>query len=249
MNYHRFFTGIASALLLSISNFSVANQYCTNEVLNPKKYGKCGASLCRGIQRAGQDNDPISWKLAISSAERFLQQYPECRSFLNECIACATAGKGTPQIKTYQVNRSLWKNGGEPAANTLYYVPATAFLSKTNKVIEEVNERCKKKDPGVCVTREFAKTKLCPKVVNITNRLFKTMLREREPAFKHLIENNGEREAKVHLDEKSGRCYYGIRVEGTYKGSTINKWYWIWSDTYTPAKGNGTKFLLDTISW
>lgn len=249
MNLYRFLLSLSAGLLLGISSVSASSQYCTNEVLNPPKFGGCGASLCRAIQRAGKRNDLPTWKRAISASESYLQRYPECRSFINDCIACATAGKGSPQIKTYQVDRSLWKNSGDPLGNTLYYVPATALLSKTDKLIEEVNERCKKKDPGVCVTREFAKIKLCPKVVNITKRLFKTMLREKEPAFKHLIENNGEREAKVHLDEKSGRCYYGIRVEGTYRGSTINKWYWTWSETYTPVKGGGTKFLLDTISW
>ena len=170
MKSYRLFLILASVLLLAIGNVAVANQYCTAEVVNPKKYGKCGASLCRGIQRAGQGNDPVGWKMIISSAERYLELYPNCRPFLNECIACATAGKGSPQIKTYQVDRSLWKNSGDPLGNTLYYVPATAFLSKTNNLIEEVNERCKKKDPGVCVTREFAKIKLCPKVVNITKR-------------------------------------------------------------------------------
>lgn len=196
--------------------------------------------------RAGNDNDLTSWKMAISAAERYLERYSDCRSFINECITCATGGKGSPTIKEYVINKALWKSAGPPVPGSVHYVPATLFLSKTSKTIESINKSCASKDNGICVTPEFARQKLCPKVTDVTQGFFRQMLANKGAAFKHLIENGGEKESTTRWNESmtGPTCEFGIRVEGLYRGSTINKWYWLGSNTYVPRKERNGEYLL-----
>ena len=238
------------------SNENLQNKYCTNEVLNPTpKPGQvvsCGPTICRALIRAGSDNRVNSWKLAMSSAERFVRNYPQCRSFISDCIACATLGKGTVTIKEYVTDESLWKNAGNPALGTIYWAPILLVRRGTDKTIETTNQSCRSQKYGICVTSSFAKSKLCSKTTNITDRLLQGMLNAHGAAFKHLVENNGAKESMARWNATSPLgpiCEYGIRVEGAYRGSSVNKWYWTRSNIYIPSKQNVGDFVLDLMKF
>jgi hypothetical protein len=233
MNIKELSIGLTLSLVLSVG-------------VNVNAYGskaseKLAKTYCDGlttsVRRSENFDDEKYYRRALKTIKQAAIENPEIRSKLYNCIQLTKP----PVLVSDDVviDKSLWLFVEERDINVeekRLYLYESQFHNNP-KIMDNKNKSCKSalikgSQDAFCIGR-YGYRSFCYAMKESEGSNTPSMAQmgldemfSSYPTFKHLYKNGGYKEHKVSWDETGlGTCTLSMRVQGVYKGSTINKFF------------------------
>ena len=234
MNIKELIIGLTLSLVLSVSVNVNAYGSSFLETL-AKKY--CDG-LATSVRRSEDFDDEKYYNRFLEAIKRVAIENPEIRSKLYNCIQLTKP----PVLVSDDVviDKSLWlfvEEGDITVEEKRLYLYDSQIYIMPKLIIDKKNKSCKSaltkgSQDAFCIGKEgyrsfcYAMKELEGSDKPSFSKLGIDQMFSSYPTFKHLYENGGYKEHRVSWDETDhGTCTLSMRVQGVYKGSTINKFF------------------------